>query len=162
MTAYEMRISDWSSDLCSSDLRHLREALVAQAEAQIIAANAEVVRTRADVSRYRQLASAEFVSQQRLQQADADNRKGAAAVDSARAARDAAERQLAVIDTQKQQVRAALAAAEANVEIAQLNLGYTELRAPVDGTNGTRSARVGASATHGPQRPEERRVREEC
>src|SRR3546814_3060843 len=23
-TAYEMRISDWSSDVCSSDLRHLR------------------------------------------------------------------------------------------------------------------------------------------
>src|SRR3546814_20377447 len=26
MTAYEMRISDWSSDLCSSDLRHDRAA----------------------------------------------------------------------------------------------------------------------------------------
>src|SRR3546814_1456849 len=25
-TAYEMRISDWSSDVCSSDLRHLRPA----------------------------------------------------------------------------------------------------------------------------------------
>src|SRR3546814_10998761 len=25
-TAYEMRISDWSSDVCSSDLRHLRSA----------------------------------------------------------------------------------------------------------------------------------------
>src|SRR3546814_3266471 len=28
-TAYEMRISDWSSDVCSSDLRVLSEAVVA-------------------------------------------------------------------------------------------------------------------------------------
>src|SRR3546814_2568532 len=38
-TAYEMRISDWSSDVCSSDLgtrhgsRHLREALIEAARA---------------------------------------------------------------------------------------------------------------------------------
>src|SRR3546814_9491093 len=29
-TAYEMRISDWSSDVCSSDLRDFREARRAQ------------------------------------------------------------------------------------------------------------------------------------
>src|SRR3546814_5964282 len=27
-TAYEMRISDWSSDVCSSDLRHERGAML--------------------------------------------------------------------------------------------------------------------------------------
>src|SRR3546814_19871113 len=27
MTAYEMRISDWSSDVCSSDLHELRQAM---------------------------------------------------------------------------------------------------------------------------------------
>src|SRR3546814_2165204 len=27
-TAYEMRISDWSSDVCSSDLQHLRRGAV--------------------------------------------------------------------------------------------------------------------------------------
>src|SRR3546814_9429298 len=33
MTAYEMRISDWSSDVCSSDLRHrIGAAPVAQGE----------------------------------------------------------------------------------------------------------------------------------
>jgi membrane fusion protein (multidrug efflux system) len=131
--------------------RHLNEAKVDEARARIVAANAEVVRTRADVARYRQLVQSQYASQQRLQQVDADNRKGLAAADSARAALDAAERQLAVIDTQKQQARAALAEAEANLEIAQLNLGYTELRAPVDGTVGNRSARAGAYATTGAQ-----------
>jgi len=33
----------------------------------------------------------------------------------------------------------------------QLNLGYTELRAPIDGTVGNRSARVGSYATVGAQ-----------
>src|SRR3546814_42617 len=28
MTAYEMRISDWSSDVCSSDLRNLRPMIL--------------------------------------------------------------------------------------------------------------------------------------
>lgn len=131
--------------------RHLNEAKVAEARAGIVAATAEVARTRADVARYRQLVQSQFASQQRLQQVDADNKKGIAGVDSARAALDAAERQLAVIDTQKLQVRAALAEAEANLDIAKLNLGYTELRAPVDGTIGNRSARVGAYATTGAQ-----------
>jgi len=131
--------------------RRLREAMVAQARAEIAAAAAEVARTHSDVARYRQLASAQFVSQQRLQQADADHKKGIAAADRSRAALDAAERQLAVIDTGKQQVRAALAEAEAGRDLALLNLGHTELRAPVDGVVGNRSARVGAYATTGAQ-----------
>src|SRR3546814_9059993 len=32
-TAYEMRISDWSSDVCSSDLMHLFDAHMAQLKA---------------------------------------------------------------------------------------------------------------------------------
>src|ERR1700733_7131001 len=68
-----------------------------------------------------------------------------------RAALEAAERQLDVIDTQKQQTEAALAGAIADRETAQLNVGYTELRAPIDGTIGNRSARTGAYATIGAQ-----------
>jgi membrane fusion protein (multidrug efflux system) len=56
-----------------------------------------------------------------------------------------------VIDTQKQQVEAALAEAVAGRDLAQLNLSYTELRAPIDGTVGNRSGRVGAYATAGAQ-----------
>ena len=56
-----------------------------------------------------------------------------------------------MIDTQRVQTEAALAGAVADRETAQLNLGYTELRAPIDGTVGNRSARVGAYATVGSQ-----------
>src|SRR3546814_5064862 len=34
-TAYEMRISDWSSDVCSSDLSFLRYTLVGEPTAQV-------------------------------------------------------------------------------------------------------------------------------
>jgi membrane fusion protein, multidrug efflux system len=120
--------------------RRLREAMVAEARAGVAAADAEVARAEFDLVRYRQLAAHRFASEQRLQQA---------AADQARATLAAAERELEVIDTRKLEARAALAEAEAGREIAELNLSYTELRAPIDGIVGNRSARAGAFATVG-------------
>jgi membrane fusion protein (multidrug efflux system) len=131
--------------------RRLREAMVAEAMAGITAADAELARAEFDLVRYRRLAAHRFASEQRLQQADADHKKAGAAADKARATLAAAERELEVIDTRKQEARAALAEAEAGREIAALNLGYTELRAPIDGTVGNRSARSGAFAPVGAQ-----------
>ena len=51
--------------------RRLQEAMVAEATAGIAAADAEVARSEFDLVRYRRLASNEFASIQRLQQADA-------------------------------------------------------------------------------------------
>ena len=131
--------------------RRLQEAMIAQAQAEVAAADAEVERAQFDVERYRRLASSDFASKQRLQQADADHKKGVAAADKTRAAVEAARRQLDVIDTQRQQAEAALAEAVAARDLARLNLDYTELRAPIDGTVGNRSARKGAFAAVGAQ-----------
>ncbi len=131
--------------------RRLQEAMIEQAVAEIAAADAEVARSQYDVARYRRLASDQFASTQRFQQADADHKKASAAADKARAALAAAQRRLEVIDTQKQQAQAALAQAIADRDLAALNFGYTELRAPIDGTIGNRSARTGAYATIGAQ-----------
>src|SRR5712691_3123689 len=131
--------------------RRLQEAMIAQAEAEIAAADAEVVRSQSDVTRYHRLASDQYASVQRFQQADADSKKAIAAADKARAALAAAQRRLDVIDTQKQQAQAALAQTIADRDLAALNLGYTELRTPIDGTIGNRSARAGAYATVGAQ-----------
>ena len=60
-------------------------------------------------------------------------------------------RQLDVIDSRKHEAEAALAEAIADRDTARLNLGYTELRAPIDGTIGNRSAHIGAYATVGSQ-----------
>ncbi len=131
--------------------RRLQESMIAQAEAEVSAADAEVARSRFDVVRYSQLASNQYASLQRFQQADADNKKATAAVDKALAALAAARRRLDVIDTQKQQAGAALDQAVAERDLARLNLGYTELRAPIDGVVGNRSARPGAYAMVGAQ-----------
>ncbi|MBV9251429.1 MAG: HlyD family secretion protein, partial [Acetobacteraceae bacterium] len=131
--------------------RRLQEAVIAQAKSELTATAAEITRTRYDVDRYRSLSRDNFASVQRYQQADADYQKALAADARARAALEAAQRQLDVLDTQKQQTTAALAGAIAERETAQLNLGYTELRAPIDGTVGNRSARAGAYATAGAQ-----------
>jgi membrane fusion protein (multidrug efflux system) len=131
--------------------RRLQESMIAQAEAEVTAADAEVARSRFDVVRYSRLASDQYASLQRFQQADADNKKAIAAVEKARAAVAAARRRIDVIDTQKQQAQAALDQAIAERDLARLNFGYTELRAPIDGVVGNRSARNGAYAMVGAQ-----------
>jgi membrane fusion protein (multidrug efflux system) len=131
--------------------RRLQESMIAQAESEVATADAEVARSRFDVVRYSRLASDQYASIQRFQQADADNKKAIAAVAKAQAALAAARRRLDVIDTRKQQTQAALDQAIAERELAQLNLGYTEVRAPIDGVVGNRSARNGAYAMVGAQ-----------
>jgi membrane fusion protein (multidrug efflux system) len=131
--------------------RHLQEAVIAQTQAGIAAADAEIERTREDQSRYRHLQQLSAVSLQESQKADADYKDAVAGGIKARAALVASQRQLDVIDSQTQQGRAALAQAQADREVAELNLSYTEVRAPMDGTVGNRSARPGAYATIGAQ-----------
>ncbi|MGC1885900.1 MAG: HlyD family secretion protein, partial [Stellaceae bacterium] len=57
---------------------------------------------------------------------------------------DAAQQQLAVIDTEIAETQASLAQAQADLSTAQLNLGYTQIRSPIDGYVGNRAAQVGA------------------
>ncbi|MGO8917928.1 MAG: HlyD family secretion protein [Stellaceae bacterium] len=148
----EAAVAGQQATLANLDaIRRLQQALIAEAQAGIAAADAEIVRARDDQIRLRQLSANAAVSVQSSQRADAAYKEALAAGEKARAGFDAAERQLDVIDTQKRQTEAALAGAAADRETAQLNLGYTELRAPIDGTIGNRSAHLGAFATVGAQ-----------
>jgi membrane fusion protein (multidrug efflux system) len=131
--------------------RRLQEDMIAQAQADIVAADAEIARARDDQSRYRSLSANANASVQTFQRADAAYKQAVANGDKSRAALAAARQRLAVIDTQKQQVEAALDGAIAERDTARLNLSYTELRAPVDGLVGNRGGRVGAYATPGAQ-----------
>lgn len=131
--------------------RRLQEAVVSQAEAAIAAADAEIVRTHDDQVRFEGLLKSKAVSVQESQRADADYKEALAAGEKSRAGLIAAQRQLEVVDTQKLQAQAALQQAVAERELAQLNVNYTELRAPIDGVVGNRSAQVGGYATVGSQ-----------
>ena len=131
--------------------RHLQEAMVAQAHAEIAASDAEVVRTHDDQVRYKQLLTTDSASAQSAEAADTDYKRALADGEKYKAALAAAQRQLDVIATQKLQVQAAVNEASAQRDLAQLDVGYTELRAPIDGTVGNRSAQTGAYATIGSQ-----------
>jgi membrane fusion protein, multidrug efflux system len=131
--------------------RRLQDAVIRQAQAGIASADAETTRSRDDQARFETLSRSAAASIQSFQKAQADYKQAVAGGDKARATLDAAQQQLAVIETQKQQTRAALDAAIADRDTARLNLEYTELHAPFDGVVGNRSARVGAFAAIGSQ-----------
>lgn len=132
-------------------MRSLQESLVTQARADIDAMVAEAVRARSDQTRYRQLAAAAAGSLQNYEKADAEAKKALAGEVKARAVLQAALRQIDVLDAQKNQVKAAQRQAVAERDLAHLNLGFTEVRAPIDGFIGNRSGRVGGYAAAGVQ-----------
>lgn len=138
--------------LANLDARqNLQQAMIAEAKAVVTAVNADTVRAHDDQARYASLVAKSAVSIQSSQKADADYKQSLANGEKAKAGVVAAQRQLDVIATQKQQAQAALAQAIAERDMARLNLSYTELRAPVDGTIGNRRARVGAYVANGGQ-----------
>ena len=131
--------------------RNLQDSIVVQAQAGVAAADAEITRTHDDQVRAQNLLATGVESTQGFQKADADYKVALADGEKSLATLAAAQRQLEVIAAQKQQVRATLDSAVAERDLAQLNLSYTELRAPMDGVVGNRSAQVGAYATVGAQ-----------
>jgi membrane fusion protein (multidrug efflux system) len=56
---------------------------------------------------------------------------------------DAADRQLGVLTAQQEQARASVSAAQAALQTARINLGYTRIVAPQDGVVGQRQVRPG-------------------
>jgi membrane fusion protein (multidrug efflux system) len=129
----------------------LQAAVIEQTRAGVESTTVENQRAEADAKRARNLVKQNVVSKQDFDQVDASAAKARADDRAARAGALAAERQLAVIETQKKQVQAALAQTKAALELARLNLSSTEIRAPIDGVVGNRHARVGDYTTVGAQ-----------
>jgi membrane fusion protein (multidrug efflux system) len=129
--------------------RNLQQAVIAQAQAGLSSTQAESARAREDQQRYRNLVAKAAVSLQSEQKADADYMQAVAAGQKAQAVLLAQQREVDVIATRRQQAEAALAQAIAERDLTQLNLGYTELRAPADGVIGNRRSRAGAYAAAG-------------
>jgi membrane fusion protein (multidrug efflux system) len=93
--------------------------------------------------RYTSLAASGYGSLQNAQQAT--SRIAAAKASFARdtAARDSAIKQVGLLKAELQQAQAALGHSEAVARQAELNLTYTTIVAPIDGTVGNRTLRVG-------------------
>jgi membrane fusion protein (multidrug efflux system) len=126
-------------------------AVVADAEAAVTATQADVDRTWLEANRQRELLATTFGTLQKVEQADADAKRFAATLASKRAELDDQRRQLTVFDTQEAQLRADLKARQAALDLANINLGYTQIVAPIDGVVSERGVRVGQYARTGMQ-----------
>jgi membrane fusion protein (multidrug efflux system) len=80
---------------------------------------------------------------QLTEQATANEKRTAAMIDLNRAQLDQQRQQLNVLDTQKGQAEATLKAQRAARDLAEINLSYTRITAPVDGMVGQRQVRPG-------------------
>ncbi|KXU87507.1 efflux transporter periplasmic adaptor subunit [Paraburkholderia monticola] len=124
-------------------------SLVGEARATLRADDASLGFARANASRYQNLSDAGAGTAQEQQRASSTLAQQLAQQSHDEAALTATEQNLDVLRTQRDKAAGALAHAEAALGQAQLNLSYTEIRAPVDGKVGRRSARVGAFVTPG-------------
>src|SRR5262252_5556971 len=129
----------------------LQQAMIDQAAATVQSAEADLARVQQDYKRYSALMSTDFASRQRFEQAEADARKGEAAVARSRAAFAAEQNQLSVLRSQQREEQAKLQQARANLQLAQNDLDNTVIRAPISGIAGNRAGQVGQYVKAGTQ-----------
>jgi membrane fusion protein (multidrug efflux system) len=141
------------------------KAQIVAAQAGIEAAQADVVRTRAERTRQEALLQTHSSTQQKVEQAVADEQRLAAQLTSRQAdfeqaktmlrsnedAAEAERRTKKVLESQEGQLIADLHAKEAALTGSKVNLGYTTIAAPVDGTVGERQVRPGQLVSPGTQ-----------
>jgi membrane fusion protein (multidrug efflux system) len=116
----EQRLFTEGQDVKKGDLLYVIEqppfqAQVAEAQADVARAEASVAETKATLERVQQASGSGAVSKQEVDQALAND----------------------------QRAQAEVLAAKAQLEVAQLNLSYTEIKAPIDGRIGLTTYTVG-------------------
>lgn len=131
--------------------RQLQRAAIEGATASLAAAQAATEKSANDNRRYGALVMSSAVSAQVRENAAADYRQARAQESKAQADQRVAERQLSVLDAREKQTLAALMQAQASLDMARLNLSYTEIRAPFDGVIGNRRAWSGSYVNSGTQ-----------
>ncbi|SRR6266404_1014913 len=159
--------------------RDLQDARIArafagvdQAHAQIAAAQsgeeavqADVVRTQKERNRQEALLLSSSSTLQKVEQVVADEQRFAAQLASRQAdleqaktvlhsnelGVEAEKRSKAVLESQELQLVADLHAKQAALTVAQVNLGYTKIAAPMDGSVGERQVRPGQLVSPGTQ-----------
>jgi membrane fusion protein (multidrug efflux system) len=127
----------------------LQQSTIRQVDADLAAKRARATFASEEDARYQRLALTSAGSWQNAQRARAAEQEAQAAVRSSQSALEAAQQQVAVLDAEIDESRAAVAQAQADLQTARLNLGYTEVRSPIDGYIGNRAVRAGAYIAQG-------------
>jgi membrane fusion protein (multidrug efflux system) len=140
-------------------------AQIAAAEAGKEAVQAELIRARSERKRQEGLYQTHSTTEQSLEAAvaaegnlsgqfasrDADLNQAQTMLRSSELAAEAERRSKAVLESQEMQLQADLRAKQANLAAVQVNLGYTKIFAPGDGTVGERQVRPGQLVSPGTQ-----------
>ncbi len=129
----------------------LQEPLIQQQAAEVDATEANLKFAQEERTRYDGLMKSGSGTVQRAQQTDAALRSQTAQLQQGKAGLIAANKKIEVLSTQRAQAVAQLDHARAVEQQAALNLSYTQITAPVDGTVGARSLRVGQYVQAGTQ-----------
>jgi membrane fusion protein (multidrug efflux system) len=124
---------------------------VEQANQTVASDQAALIFSQQDYQRYTDLAKTGYGTVQRAQQAQADIREKQATLQHDTTAVQAAEQQIDVFHAQLSQAKATLTQQNAMEHQAELNLSYTTITAPVNGTVGVRTLRVGEYVQPGTQ-----------
>jgi membrane fusion protein (multidrug efflux system) len=141
------------------------KAQIAAAEAGKEAVQAQLIRARSERKRQEGLYQAHATTEQNLEAAvaaegnlsaqlssrDADLNQAQTTVRSSEIAAEAERRSKAVLESQETQVQADLHAKQASLAAVQVNLGYTKIYAPDNGTVGERQVRPGQLVSPGTQ-----------
>jgi membrane fusion protein, multidrug efflux system len=141
------------------------KARITAAEDGKAAVQANLVRARSERKRQEGLYQTHSTTQQKLEQAvadeesltaqlasrDADLIQARAMLRSNESAAEAERRQKIVLQSREMQLVADLRAKQANLVVAQVNLGYTKIYAPNDGSVGERQVRAGQLVSPGTQ-----------
>jgi membrane fusion protein, multidrug efflux system len=141
------------------------KAQIAAAEAGKEAVQAELIRARSERKRQEGLYQSHATTQQSLEAAvaaegnlsgqfasrDADLNQAQTMLHSSELAAEAERRSKAVLESEETQLQADLRAKQANVAVASVNIGYTKIYAPGDGTVGERQVRPGQLVSPGTQ-----------
>ncbi len=141
------------------------KAQIAAAQAGKDAVQAELVRARSERKRQEGLYQTHSTTQQKVEVAVADEERLAAQyatreadleqartmLRSSELSAEAERRSKTVLESQETQLAADLRARQAAVDVAQVNLGYTKIYAPADGTVGERQVRPGQLVSPGTQ-----------
>ncbi|MBS0220331.1 MAG: HlyD family secretion protein [Proteobacteria bacterium] len=120
-----------------------QQSTIAQARAAVEADRAAITFSQQELQRYSALARTGAASAQRNQQAESDLAQKRAGLERDQAALRAAEAHTGVLQTQRRQADAAIAARQAALAQAKINLEHTNIVAPIDGVIGDRSVRQG-------------------
>jgi membrane fusion protein, multidrug efflux system len=128
-----------------------QNALIDTAKGSVAVDQANEVFAEQENERYSHLATTGYGSVQNAQNATAKIGSARASIERDTGTLESMKKQLDVIKAQTAQARAALAHEEAAEHQAELNLSYTTIVAPVDGTVGNRTLRVGQFVQAGTQ-----------